>query len=267
MPSNLENLLESLLSCLDEDIDEAAIAISQARTEKLALAIIKGRQYGRVSTVLYSPDLILNNIADVKSTLRQYSPAREIISDAIIGYLSFEDYSKGFKVISLSRANHGYGPMLYDIALSLIYPESLMPDRHCVSVEAQKVWSYYFSNRPDIIHEPVPLMKKGDTFVYVPELSAKMKKLLNKLEVIMPPAEKDCALKKEYEKLLQNYNAGLINNPLAYAYKIKKPKSFTSLANNHQKFINDIKRFGVTEKDIVAELIYTGARDANLKIG
>lgn len=270
MPTNLETLLENLLSNLEEDIDEAAVAISQARTEKLALAVVKGRQYGRVSVVLYKPDFILKNMACIGKdsiNLQRFKHLDEVnvVADAIVGYLSFEDYSKGFKVISLSMADRGYGPMLYDIALSLLYPESLMSDRHSVSESAQQVWSYYFSNRADVIHKPVPLMKKGDTFVYVPELSGEMKKLLNRLEIITPP-EKDGVSKQKYEQLLQKYKDGTVNNPLSYAYKIKSPKSFASLLNNHQKFIRDIKSFGVSEKDISSELTWSGSRIANSKI-
>jgi len=289
MPTNLENLLESLLSGLDEDIDEVAVAISQARTEKLALMVSKGRQYGRVDIVLYKPDLILKELTKPGQNLDSVLVGNAV-GKYFAGCVCLENYSKGFKVISLSGADHGYGPMLYDIALSLVYPESLMPDRGSVSKSARKVWDYYFNNRADVIHKLAPLKKKSDMFVYV--AGKEYTKTLDQLESLkdeieqidvngepfdmlipnkkyrgMTQADFKTSLKQEYDQLLQKYRASVVDNPLAYAYQIKEPKNFTSLLSNHQKFINNVKTFGVSKEDTEVELRTGGSQAAVRKTG
>jgi len=54
--------------------------------------------------------------------------------------------------INMSHAEHGWGPMLYDVAMEIasMYASGLIPDRLDVSPEARKVWQYYHDNRPDV---------------------------------------------------------------------------------------------------------------------
>ena len=51
-----------------------------------------------------------------------------------------------------SSAAHGWGPMLYDVAMELatIHGGGLMSDRDSVSGSARKVWDYYAANRGDV---------------------------------------------------------------------------------------------------------------------
>lgn len=48
-----------------------------------------------------------------------------------------------------SAAKSGWGPLAYDIALSL-HKNGLMPDRSSVSPAAGKVWAFYDQNRKDV---------------------------------------------------------------------------------------------------------------------
>lgn len=71
-----------------------------------------------------------------------------------IGSIIFEKYNDDTYNVKRVNAQSGYGPMLYDMALSHIYPASLMPDRSgMVSKEAMNIWRYYTHNRPDIKKE------------------------------------------------------------------------------------------------------------------
>lgn len=57
------------------------------------------------------------------------------------------------------RAEHGYGPMLYDIAMEMLYligGAGLMPDRSPVSKDAQAVWKRYYEDRSDVDKNPLP---------------------------------------------------------------------------------------------------------------
>ena len=51
-----------------------------------------------------------------------------------------------------SSADHGWGPMMYDVAMALatIQGGGLMSDRESVSGQAHGVWRYYMNNRGDV---------------------------------------------------------------------------------------------------------------------
>ena len=64
--------------------------------------------------------------------------------------------------VSNVEADHGYGPLLYDIAMEMVYllgGEGLMPDRTSVSGDAKAVWRKYYE-RGDIYKAALP----EDTF-------------------------------------------------------------------------------------------------------
>jgi len=52
-----------------------------------------------------------------------------------------------------SRAEEGWGPLLYDLAIEWAskFGGGLIPDRISVSKDARKVWKYYLNNRPYVI--------------------------------------------------------------------------------------------------------------------
>lgn len=56
-------------------------------------------------------------------------------------------------------ADKGYGPLLYDIAMEMVYllgGVGLMPDRRSISYAAKSVWLKYFDERQDVEHKPLP---------------------------------------------------------------------------------------------------------------
>ena len=55
-----------------------------------------------------------------------------------------------------SRADHGYGPLMYDIALEYAYQLGMyiVPDRTGVSGAASKMWKHYKDKRSDVRFEP-----------------------------------------------------------------------------------------------------------------
>ena len=54
--------------------------------------------------------------------------------------------------VTLSRADQGWGPMLYDVVLEVATQKGsgLTPDRYDVSDDALGVWDYYLNQRPDV---------------------------------------------------------------------------------------------------------------------
>jgi len=55
-----------------------------------------------------------------------------------------------------SRADHGYGPLMYDIALEYAYQLGMyiVPDRSGVSSAASNMWKHYKDKRDDVRFEP-----------------------------------------------------------------------------------------------------------------
>ena len=70
-------------------------------------------------------------------------------------------------VVVNARATNGWGPLLYDVAMELSWPNGIMADRETVSKEAFAVWDYYMNSRPDV--EAVQFDDENDTLTPVPE--------------------------------------------------------------------------------------------------
>ena len=58
-------------------------------------------------------------------------------------------------VVTLSEAESGWGPFLYDIAMewATLMGSGLMSDREVVSQDAQSVWDYYYYRRSDVTNK------------------------------------------------------------------------------------------------------------------
>ena len=57
--------------------------------------------------------------------------------------------------IGLVHAKQGWGPLIYDIAMSKTH-EGLVPSRTSISSAAAKVWNYYMTRRDDVEKQPIP---------------------------------------------------------------------------------------------------------------
>jgi hypothetical protein len=76
-----------------------------------------------------------------------------------IGWIQFENIPNKFgncldgMTISMSLADQGWGPFLYDLVMEKASIESagIIPDRTIVSEKARSVWQYYLDNREGIV--------------------------------------------------------------------------------------------------------------------
>ena len=66
-----------------------------------------------------------------------------------IEILPMRDGSPMSYMVRSSDAMHGWGPMLYDLALEFAEAGGLRPDQQ-VSDAAEAVWGYYRTKRPDV---------------------------------------------------------------------------------------------------------------------
>ena len=246
------NNLSTLLEYLDEDIDEAAVSVKQAISEKLAAYTNQG------AIILYNPEMAANNIND---NIQQDYAIEDIITfeGAIVGYVNTEpnDYcGTNTYEVKNSAALSGYGPLLYDMTLSHIYPNYLTADRSSVSSKAQKVWDYYFYNRKDV-------NKLLITSIYDPELDDTCRlpneiwnkyrstgKLISNVETIYHDLQLAIdegedqkfidQLQSEYDKAKEKAHKYFSQIPIAHKYQIKSPKGLTALKNNHSRFLQRI---------------------------
>lgn len=146
-----------------KNLIEAAVSVSTADANGIALATFYQNE---TVYVLYDAQSYLdlaNDDADV-------SP----LVDTIVGVISVSDphgQAWGAKEIEFSAANHGYGPLMYDIAMSL--EGGLMSDRDTVSNDAKRVWRHYKNNRSDVdaklfdnAKDPKTKTKEDDAFTF-----------------------------------------------------------------------------------------------------
>jgi|1_EtaG_2_1085319.scaffolds.fasta_scaffold10233_4 hypothetical protein len=81
---------------------------------------------------------------------QKYEGLGEIII-LVTGRPSTGPCSSAWRVVD-SRAEHGWGPMLYDVTMewATLNGGGLVSDRETVSPEARKVWDYYLRDRSDV---------------------------------------------------------------------------------------------------------------------
>jgi hypothetical protein len=171
---------------LEQTVEEELLLGEAAKTEQElssgGYGLYIQRTGPKVSFVLYSTNLVRD------------------IQTAIVGYneIHFSPDCGNWKEKYIG-ALRGYGPLLYDIAMSYISPDSLRADTTYVSLQAQNVWNYMFNNRRDDFN--------------ITEIKDKACK-----STVLQGGSKLSAVK--------------------YAYAIKNPVDFSNLVNNHEKLVS-----------------------------
>jgi hypothetical protein len=154
-----------LRTLIEQAVVEAAISYGQAVSEDLILFDVD--QGDGFSYVLVSGKKLLESIPIIKE--RAYAmgeeknikpTAKQILLDegyfvnhCIVGVLDVATTGKGHSLYTVAAvgAEKGYGPLLYDLAMKIIYPSWLTSDRTGqVKDAAKSVWAYYDTNRPDV---------------------------------------------------------------------------------------------------------------------
>jgi len=126
------------------------VASSQAASQNLAL--LRKSNGINIIYVLYDPAKLAVGIGDSETP------------GVIYGYLDVMPHhgdSWNAGEIKYSAAEKGYGPLMYELAMS-DFPTGLMPDRFSTSPAARKVWQKYAA-RSDIEKKPFDDVKKPKT--------------------------------------------------------------------------------------------------------
>lgn len=210
----MKNIL--LREFVKQIIVEAAVSADSAGESGLALAILY--RGSKIDLHLYNPDKVLAMMPVIlrnkKSTPAEVTDElTRIITNATVGVMTLVKPTSpcnGAWEVAASAADKGFGPLMYDIAMSISPTQTIMSDRSSVSDSAQGVWSYYYWNRKDV--KKLPLDNEDD-----PQTK---------------PKTDDCSTRPPEIK------QGKDVNPLNYAYTGSKPVG-RSLNQRHEQFMKD----------------------------
>lgn len=138
----------------EQDLDERAMTSKDAGDD---LALMVDEQHDSIDLVLYHVDAMTKGIAndDDPDTLQDYVVA------ALQARQS--DFDVPFFEVRYVAAEKGWGPFMYDVAMSLT--PGLMPDRLSVSSDAKRIWDHYYNQRNDVKVTPLDRFNvklKGD---------------------------------------------------------------------------------------------------------
>lgn len=128
-----------LSEMLYKDLEEAAVSFGDLSKSTIAMHQFVDEENDRGKViVLYRPEALSKHIDDM-----------ETVANIIVGFIRVmpTDFNPKVWEVRGSAAEKGYGPVLYDIAMSLISPAYLMADRSVVSPDARKIWKFMYDNR------------------------------------------------------------------------------------------------------------------------
>lgn len=200
---------------------EAAISADAASETGMALFVLMKGQ--TIDLLMYSPARAANALnrhvpksADKASLLKYLEGIRGDIVGASVGTVSLRKPRGGptngaLEVIS-SAAEQGYGPLMYDIAMSIAPSHEIVPDRENVSSDARGVWSFYFHNRKDVKHHHIDDAENPKT----------------------PPKSDDGSVYPE------EIRKGEDANPLNYSYSSTSTPSGRSMNVKHEEFVHKL---------------------------
>lgn len=148
-------LHEFINEIVEEIVNEKAFLPSEASSQGLALAKFSLNE--SVYFVLYRPGELL----EFAQNLERFNPGflnpnqlekaiQQLVNETtnpVIGLIRIYKDSCAW-IVQNSAAEKGYGPMLYDIALSFAGPHGLTSDRaEGVSPSARNIWKHYATQR------------------------------------------------------------------------------------------------------------------------
>jgi len=246
--SIIERIYERILKEAEELSGEELFAKISARLERAAkenLAIYKTSTsaYGDV-IVLYKPNSLLNPLQDllVKSTdastgrpvsrVFLMSTAKDAAYASIVGMITIDSSAKikdlgpcdDSAKVGFVAAKEGYGPLLYDLAISFSPTGKIMSDREAVSDYALGVYKG-MHKRSDVVKKP--FVNKNDK----PE-----KKTQKRIEYGMDPQDdsRDCDVW---------YPSNPEREPLDYSFSKSTSVNTSRLESSHQTVVNALKDF------------------------
>jgi hypothetical protein len=226
------NVVETIVS---EAVLEAAVSYGDAVSQEMALfELDQGTGFSYVlgdsrdmlevlemvkARAQTEHELPINNAATQVMVKDRY-----LTNMAIVGVIDVEEKTKDLYYVAASAAMKGFGPLMYDLGMKLLYPSWLTADRTGrVSKAAAGIWKFYDLKRPDV--------EKKDL---VAKQQATFKKLATDDTGSLNKAFRQ---KGEFMKLFNNRNkliktyeaAGVSKDTLQYCISKGSEQFFTNL--------------------------------------
>jgi len=186
--------------------------------------------------------------------------------ESTVGFIAYSKYERSSCdpdtwSVSLAAAEKGWGPLIYDFALSLIHPNFLASDPREVSGKASRVWAHYFKNRPDVEHVLLSPECEVPDAVGISDLVEEIQDLQSQTAIIRRNLRQSITTKRDgWQEEVRNLQARLADlknqeaslqkqvttlrnsNPLSYKFRIMNPiVDFSALKANSDRFIEDLK--------------------------
>ena len=165
------NLLKKYV---EEILVEAAVKSSQAAQQGLGLIVSDS---GRTKAlVLFNVKAAAEAVANASNAgVTEQDKIMDALEKTVVGYINLispgDEPQWGAHKVTAAAAEKGYGPLMYDIAMSMFGP--ITSDRHSVSPSAERIWSYYAKSRSDVeklpfddIDDPKTPNPKDDAKIY-----------------------------------------------------------------------------------------------------
>lgn len=140
---------EIVLSLIEELVyeemamNEAALTMDYAQQKHIALSIF---DQGRTKVfVLYKPKDFRLMLRDSERQGGEF-PFKE----TVVGFVELQ-WKQDCKAWELSHiaGEKGFGPLMFDIAMSAVSPQFIKSDEKWMSADIRKVWNYALTNRSD----------------------------------------------------------------------------------------------------------------------
>jgi hypothetical protein len=209
-------------------------------------------------------DKLLNRVRDTIELKANPNVSKRILLinraliDCIRGYIKYNlsnDCTSGPETyqVDKSAAKKGWGPLTYDITMSVIHPAYLIADRGSNSSDADKVWTYYLNNRPDVHKEFMEEIITGDCDLPTsPNEAVKSKlkraqRLIDQSKDEVKPSYEDEDQEPpelDHERLadvIEEMKKILANVPQAWRFQIATPINISTMDNNYKLFIDKVK--------------------------
>lgn len=136
MNGNIQKFINEIVK---QTLQELAVNLSKAEAQNLCLAQIKGR------LVLFDGNIFQEYI---KAKYSQQKIDPNSYQSIIYGAIKANKVPEcGYYEITLSVARSGFGPLMYDLMSSALYPNYIMSDRYSTSKEAQNIWNFLLNKR------------------------------------------------------------------------------------------------------------------------
>lgn len=138
-----------LIAFIRSVIREVAVHSSFASGRGAALCV-GGDAGGDPAYILYDTKSILRDLTDIVGRAREdeATDVDDLVTKSfqsnILGFISLGGGCDGAREVKMSAARKGYGPLMYDIAMS-VSPGGIMADRNNVTGAARGIWRKYLS--------------------------------------------------------------------------------------------------------------------------